>query len=128
MYDCNPAAAALAATLLAGIGVFGVMAHLVAQRTQEIGVRKALGAQSVDVLRLVFQRGLVLVGAGLAAGLASALGLARLLQNLIYGVQPGDPLTLLSVCGLLALAALAACAVPAWRAMRVDPMSALRWE
>jgi predicted permease len=119
---------ALAATLLAGIGVFGVMAHLVAQRTQEIGVRKALGAQGIDVLRLVVQRGLILVGAGLGAGLASALGLARLLQNLIYGVQPGDPLTLLSVCGLLALAALAACAVPAWRAMHVDPMSALRWE
>jgi predicted permease len=119
---------ALAATLLAGIGVFGVMAHLVAQRTQEIGVRKALGARSADVLRLVFQRGLILVSAGLAIGLASALGVARLLQNLVYGVRPGDPLTLASVCGLLALAALLACAVPAWRAMRVDPMRALRWE
>jgi predicted permease len=119
---------ALAATLLAGIGVFGVMAHLVAQRTQEIGVRKALGARGADVLRLVFQRGIVLVGSGMLAGLAAALGLARLMRNLIYGVQPGDPLTLLSVCGLLTLAALAACAVPAWRAMRVDPMRALRWE
>jgi predicted permease len=119
---------ALAATLLAGIGVFGVMAHLVAQRTQEIGVRKALGAQSADVLRLVFRRGFLLVGAGLAIGLSASLALARLMQNLVYGIQPRDPLTLASVCGLLALAALMACAAPAWRALRVDPMQALRWE
>lgn len=119
---------AAAATLLAAIGVFGVMAHLVSQRTQEFGVRKALGASGGDIVRMVYTRGFVLVGGGLAAGLAGSLVLARGMSSLIYGISPNDPLTLTAVCLLLAAAAALACGGPALRAQRVEPMKALRWE
>lgn len=119
---------AFAATLLAAIGVFGVMAHLVSQRMQEFGVRKALGAQSSDIFRMVYGRGFALVGGGLAAGLGGSLLLARGMRSMIYGVSPNDPLTLGAVGLLLAAAAALACGGPALRALRVEPMKALRWE
>ncbi|WP_321478159.1 ABC transporter permease [uncultured Paludibaculum sp.] len=119
---------AMAATLLAGIGVFGVMAHLVSQRMQEFGVRKALGAQGSDIFRMVYGRGFLLVGLGLAAGLAGSLVLARGMQSMIYGISPNDPLTLAAVCLLLTAAAALACGGPALRALRVEPIKALRWE
>ncbi|MGC4049173.1 MAG: ABC transporter permease [Paludibaculum sp.] len=119
---------AVAATLLAGIGVFGVMAHLVSQRTQEFGVRKALGANGSDIFRMVYGRGFVLVGLGLVAGLAGSLVLARGMQSMIYGVSPNDPVTLGAVCLLLTAAAALACGGPALRALRVEPVKALRWE
>lgn len=119
---------AVAATLLAGIGVFGVMAHLVSQRTQEFGVRKALGANGSDIFRMVYGRGFALVGLGLAAGLAGSLVLARGMQSMIYGISPNDPLTLGAVCLLLTVAAALACGGPALRARRVEPLKALRWE
>ncbi|HKQ87296.1 MAG TPA: ABC transporter permease [Candidatus Acidoferrales bacterium] len=114
--------------VLAAIGVYGVMAYLVAQRTHEIGVRIALGAQRRDVLRLVLFRGAGLALIGLAAGAAIALALARATGSLLYGVRPTDPLTFGTSAFFLLSVAIAACWIPARRAMRVDPMVALRNE
>ncbi len=116
------------ALLLAMIGTYGVMSYSVAQRTNEIGIRLTLGAQRADVLRLVLREGLRLAIFGVAAGVAVALAAMRLLMNLLFGVSPGDPATLASVAAILIAWALLACYVPAWRATRVDPMVALRYE
>ncbi len=116
------------AVVLAAVGIYGVMSHLVAQRTHEIGVRMALGAVPREVLGLVLGRGMLLAGAGALLGLAGALGLTRLLTSQLYGFRPNDPLTMGAVTALLLLVALVACVIPARRATRVDPLIALRSE
>ena len=113
--------------VLAIVGVYGVVSFDASQKTHEIGIRMALGAEPGDVLKLMFGKGLIIVGAGLVIGLAAAFGAARLARNFI-AVSPADPITYLTVSGLLLLVALAACYIPARRAMRVDPMVALRYE
>jgi putative ABC transport system permease protein len=117
-----------AALLLAGIGLFGVMAYIVAQRTSELGLRLVLGARPRDVLRLVVGDGLRLVGAGLGVGLAGGLPAARALESQLFGVRPWDPLALAGVAALLALVALAALLAPAWRAASIEPARAMRVE
>ena len=116
------------ALFLAAIGIYGVMAYSVAQRTQEIGVRMALGAQPLHVLRLIFGQSLVMLLIGTAIGLAGAFALTRLMRTLLFEVTATDPLTYVSVVGLLTIVALLACYVPARRAAKVDPLIALRYE
>jgi putative ABC transport system permease protein len=116
------------ALVLAAVGIVGVVGHTVTQRTHEIGLRMALGAGTVDVLRLVVSGNMVWVLGGLAAGLAGAAGLTRLLSGMLYGVRPLDPAVLGSVSVLLAAVALFASYLPARRAARIDPMTALRCE
>ncbi len=113
---------------LSGIGIYGVMAYSVMQRTQEIGVRMALGAQTGDILRMVLRGGFTVVGSGLLAGFIGAWFVTQLLASLLYGISPHDPPTFAAVPALLALVALAACILPALRATKVDPMTALRAE
>ena len=116
------------ALVLATVGIYGVMSYTVAQATPEIGVRMALGAQSGDVLRLVLQYGGAVALAGLVIGVPVALGLSRLLSSQLFGIAPHDPATFASVAAVLAAVSMAACLVPAIRAMRVDPNVALRYE
>jgi predicted permease len=116
------------ALALSAIGVYGVIAYLAAQRTREIGVRMALGATRGDVLQLVLGQGMRIALAGIGVGIVAALGLTRLLAKMIYGVGTTDPVTFGGVALLLAAVSLLACYVPAWRAMRIDPLSALRCE
>jgi len=119
---------ALLALALTAVGIYGVIAYSVTQRTQEIGIRLALGAQKSDVLKLVVRQGLLLAVIGVALGLGLALGLTRFLTTLLFGVSATDPLTFVVIAVLLMLTALLACYLPARRATRVDPMVALRYE
>jgi putative ABC transport system permease protein len=116
------------ALLLAGLGIYGVTAFSVAQRTHEIGVRMALGAQPDSVLKMVMGSGMKIVLAGMAIGLAGAFALARVVASLLYGVKPTDVVTFIFTSLLLAFIALVACYVPARRAMRIDPLAAIRYE
>jgi len=117
-----------AGLLLAIVGLFGVMSYTVAQRTHEIGVRVAVGAARFDILRLILANGMAIAAVGIGLGLAGALALSSVVKSQLYGVTPTDPGTLLGVVVALGLVALAACYIPARRAMRVDPMRALRYE
>ncbi|MFZ0463473.1 MAG: ABC transporter permease [Candidatus Acidiferrales bacterium] len=119
---------AFIALLLAAVGIYGSISYWVKQRTQEIGIRMALGAQPRDIFSLVIGRGMVVIFFGLALGIGGALALTRLLSSMLFGVQPADPLTYTAVALLLAGVAFAACYFPARRAMDVDPMIALRYE
>jgi len=116
------------ALVLACVGIYGVISYLAGQRTHEIGIRMALGAQRGNVLRMVVGEGARMALIGVALGTAAALGLTRLMANQLFGVSPHDPLTFASVALLLAIVTLVACYLPARRAMRIDPMAALRQE
>jgi putative ABC transport system permease protein len=119
---------ALVALALAAVGIYGVLSYSVAQRTNEIGVRMALGASRSDVLRMVVRQGMRLALAGVVVGGVAAFGAAQLLRSLLFGVSPADPATFIAVAIILGFAAFAACAIPAQRATRVDPTTALRYE
>jgi len=114
------------AMVLAMVGIYGVLSYSVTQATQEIGIRLALGAQRGDVMRLVLRYGGLLIGMGIVAGIGAAMVAGRLLATQLFEVRPTDPVTYIAVAGVIALAGLVACLVPAWRAMRVDPIVALR--
>jgi ABC-type antimicrobial peptide transport system permease subunit len=115
------------ALLLSTIGIYGVI-YLVGQRTREIGLRVALGASHTRVFRMILREGAKLAGIGVVIGFGASLALTRLITSMLFDVSPSDPLTFITVAVLLTLVALADCYVPAWRAMRVDPMVALRYE
>ena len=118
----------LLALLLATVGIYGVLSYSVSQRTQEVGIRMALGATSRTVLGLVVGQGMLLVAIGVGIGLAGSLGLARLLASLLFGVNTSDPATFALVSLVLAAAAFVATYIPARRATKVDPITALRYE
>jgi hypothetical protein len=121
-------AAGLLALLVAGVGIYSTVAYMVGQRTHEIGVRMALGAASSNIARVVIGHGVSIVVAGVAMGVLAALAMGALVASSLYGVTPHDPLVLGAVVMVLLLVAVAACLVPAWRAIRVDPMETLRTE
>ena len=116
------------ALLLAALGIYGVTAFSVAQRTREIGLRIAIGAGRHDVIGMILREGLVTTAVGVAAGLAGSVALTRFLRTLLYAVEPGDPVTLACTAAGLGLVAVAACCAPAARAVRIDPAVALRSE
>ena len=114
--------------ILALVGVFGVVSFTVSQRTNEIGIRMAMGAAQSSILRMILRQGVWIISGGVAAGVVLALAISRLVGNFISGVSPYDPLTYVSVTAILGIVALLACYFPARRATRVDPMIALRYE
>jgi ABC-type antimicrobial peptide transport system permease subunit len=119
---------AVLSLILASVGLYGVLSYLTTQRTAEIGVRMALGAQREEVLRLMLGDGLCPALYGLTLGLAASVGAVRLIQSMLYGTRPLDPAIFASVAASLLIVAALACLVPAWRASRIDPMEALRSE
>jgi predicted permease len=119
---------ALTALLLAGLGIYGTISYLVSERTHEIGIRLALGAKRSEIMRMILRQGLALAVAGAALGLVGALIVSHLMAGLLFGVSPTDPLTFVAVTLVLTVVALAASYIPAMRAMRVDPLVALRYE
>jgi len=119
---------ALAAVVLAALGVYGIISHAVTQRVREIGIRLALGAMPSEVVRMLLRDGLTLAGIGIAAGIAGALGLGRVIENLLFGVEPTDAATFAAVTAMLLVVAVVAAYIPARRALRVDPMVTLRME
>jgi ABC-type antimicrobial peptide transport system permease subunit len=116
------------ALLLASVGIYGVLSYLVGQRTAEIGVRMALGAQRSDVLTMILRDGARMTMLGVVIGIAASLGLTQLMASMLFGVKPTDPLTFIAVVAVLCAVALLSCFVPAHRAMKVHPMVALRYE
>src|SRR5262249_33584153 len=117
---------AAVALILAALGIYGVMAYLVGQRVQEFGIRSALGAQPRDIVMLAFRPGLLLTLTGIGVGLAASVGVARLISEMLFGISATDPVIFLGVPAVLVVVTLAACLAPARRAIRVDPMQALR--
>jgi putative ABC transport system permease protein len=128
LYGALFAFLAAIALLLAAVGLYAVVAHAVGRRTQEIGVRMAMGATSADVLRLVLKQGLAPVGLGVMIGLIGSLGVTPVLRSLLVDVSPADPLTLIGASIVLVAVGVLGCLIPARRAMRVDPAVALRHE
>jgi ABC-type antimicrobial peptide transport system permease subunit len=116
------------ALLLSGVGIYGVIPYVVGQRFQEIGIRVALGAQRSDIFKLILGQGARMAAAGVGIGVVAAVALTRLLARILFGVSATDPLTFAGVSILLCLVAFLACYIPARRAMKVEPMAALRYE
>jgi putative ABC transport system permease protein len=119
---------AIVALLLASLGIYGVISYLVGQRTHELGIRIALGASRANIFRLVVTHGMKMALAGVAVGVLAAFGLTRLMSKMLFGVSATDPLTFVSIAGLLSVIALLACYLPARKATKVDPLIALRTE